>query len=506
MNQFASSQSAFDKPFDVVYRLLHGTTISRGIDVAFAGRVAALVLGMMLAIIRLVDAATITLSPGANIQSAVNANPSGTAFILKSGVYWRQSVIPRSGDSFVGQAGADLNGSQSLTSWVQSGSYWMNSGAPAQNNPYGPSSSYCSDPSTGCVYPQDLYLNDKPLVHELNLPITPGQWYFDYTNDIIYMADNPTGQKVELSVASQAFSGYVDGVTVQNLIVEKYATPLMGGAIGPYGSNWLINSNEVRLNHAAGIKPQYGKENNEQILSNNVHDNGEEGISVGGGTGTLIEYNTIANNNYANILYWFEVGGGKISATVNAQILNNTYSNNNGTGIWSDCGATGTIISGNTVTGSLHDGIRYEISHYGTISNNTLTNNAQNAISGVCTSNAREIVLADSDNTDVTGNTITTNCAGITLTQGGRNLEVNDAVIDNRITYPGLTKLRNPIGGVDPTLPYTVFDPANQNYFDYNVYHFASSALSLTNWVYNATGLSWAGWQAGGEDIHGSAD
>jgi hypothetical protein len=60
------------------------------------------------------------------------------------------------------------------------------------------------DPSTGCVYPQDLYLNDTPLVHKLALPITSGPWYFDYTNDIVYIADNPTGQTLELGVARQA--------------------------------------------------------------------------------------------------------------------------------------------------------------------------------------------------------------------------------------------------------------------------------------------------------------
>ena len=81
----------------------------------------------------------------------------------------------------------------------------------------------------------------------------------------------------------------------------------------------------MRLNHAAGIKPANGNDNYEQILSNNVHDNGQEGISVGGGTGTLVEYNTISNNNYLNLADGFESGGGKIAATTNAQVLNNTY-------------------------------------------------------------------------------------------------------------------------------------------------------------------------------------
>jgi hypothetical protein len=59
---------------------------------------------------------------------------------------------------------------------------------------------------------------------------------------------------------------------------------------------------------------------------------------------------------------------------------------------------------------------------------------------------------------------------------------------------------------MNPNPPFTLFDPANANYFDYNVYHFIPSTLALKNWVYNTTSLSWVNWQATGQDIHGSAD
>jgi parallel beta-helix repeat protein len=458
-----------------------------------------------------VQAATVELSPGVNIQSVVNANPAGTSFILQPGLYRKQTVVPKAGDSFTGQTGVDLNGSQVLTNWVKSSSYWTATGAPALNSPYGPPSNSCNDPTTGCAYPQDLYLNNKPLVHKLALPITPGQWYFDYAKDVIYLADNPVGQTVELGVAQQAFSGYVNGVTVKNLIVEKYATPLMLGAIAPYGANWTIKSNEVRLNHGAGIKPGRGKGSYEQILSNNVHDNGEEGIAVGGGTGTLIEYNTISNNGYANTLDGNEEGGGKIAGTTNAQVINNTYSNNNGVGLWADSGATGTVFSGNKITGSRLDGIRHEISHYGIISSNTLINNAQYGGSGACSRNSREVVLCESDHTTASNNTIKSNCAGITMTQSTRKPAATtyNSVVHNSISYSGSTVIQNLIGAQDSQTPPTLFDPANHNYFDYNTYHFSSPALlTLKHWrwgIGNPT-LSWSGWQAEGQDINGSAD
>ena len=420
-----------------------------------------------------------------------------------------QSLRPNAGDSFTGQAGAILNGSQVLTNWVKNGSYWTSAGAPALNTPYGDPSLFCMDPTTGCVYPQDLYLNNAPLVHKLALPITSGQWYFDYPNDVIYMANNPAGQTVELGVAQLAFRGPLNNVTIQNLIVEKYATGLINGAITTSGSGWTIKSNEVRLNHAAGIKPANGNDNGEQILSNNVHDNGQEGISVGGGTGTLVEYNTISRNNYLNLADGFESGGGKIAATTNARVINNTYVNNNGNGLWGDDGATGTVFSGNTISGSRLSGIRYEISHYGTITNNTLTNNDQYQGSGTCNAGV-EIFLASADHTSVSGNTITSNCAGVMLTQDGRNSVVYNSVTHNTITYPGSVSIPYRIGAMDSMTPMTMFDANSNNYFDYNTYHFSSpNLLTAGNWTWNSRGnlsYPWLGWQAAGEDANGTAD
>jgi parallel beta-helix repeat protein len=457
---------------------------------------------------------TVTLRPGADIQAAVDANPVGTAFILTAGVYREQSIIPKSGDSFTGQPGAVLNGSQVLTNWIHNGSYWTNNGAPALSTPYGDPSLYCADHTTGCVYPQDLYFDNKPLVHKLALPISSGQWYFDYKSDVVYIADDPSGHTVELGVTPQAFHGYANNVTVQNLTIEKYATTLNSGAVSPYGQDWTIKSNEVRLNHAAGIKPQYNKDNFETIINNYVHDNGQEGIAVGGGTGTLVEYNTISSNDYAFVLS--ESGGGKIAATTNARVMNNKYINNNSVGLWGDSGATGTVFSGNTIQGSQLDGIRYEISHSGTITNNTLIDNAQYQGTGACSTNAREIVLSESDTTNVSGNKITTNCGGIAITEGTRQLAFDDSISNNSFSYSGNVTLPNRIGGFDapPGTSYAgaIYDPANKDTFDNNAYHFVSrSMLNLNNWIWKGPNgrmspLNWAEWKAAGLDAHGTAD
>ena len=50
------------------------------------------------------------INPGDSIQNAVNANPEGTTFVIKTGVHRRQSVIPKSGMTFAGEPGAVLDG------------------------------------------------------------------------------------------------------------------------------------------------------------------------------------------------------------------------------------------------------------------------------------------------------------------------------------------------------------------------------------------------------------
>jgi len=457
-------------------------------------------------------AGTITVSPGTNIQMAINAHQPGTTFVLTSGVYRQQTLQPRDGDIFTGQSGAILNGSTVVTNWVKQNGHWTSSGEPALAKAAGPSSKWCRDGSTGCVYPQDLFLNNRPLVHKLSLPISSGQWYFNYGSRVIYMADNPGGQTVELSVSQNAFKGNANNVTVQGLTIEKYAAPLLGGAIQPTGSGWVIQNNTVMLNHGEGIKVEG---NNEQVLNNSVHDNEEEGACAGGGTGDLFKNNNVYNNNnnsFAKVAYGIEMGGGKFSSTTNAQIINNTFSNNDGNGIWVDGLAVGTSVKGNTVTRNIKDGIRCEYSHNCMISGNTLVDNDQNSATGACTLYSREITITASDHATVTGNTITSNCAGIYVGGQQRNefiVPFDNVVTDNSITYTGSGQITNLIGGMDKAL--MLFNPANENYFDYNSYHFNSAhQLTVQNWMWGGYGnlfaKNWSQWRAAGQDTHGSAD
>ena len=54
----------------------------------------------------------------------VRQNRPGTDFRIRAGVYRLQSIIPKDGDSFMGEPGAVLNGAQRLAQFSRSGRLW----------------------------------------------------------------------------------------------------------------------------------------------------------------------------------------------------------------------------------------------------------------------------------------------------------------------------------------------------------------------------------------------
>src|SRR6266404_9788865 len=180
----------------------------------------------------------VDIYPGTNIQSVVSANPAGTLYTLKSGVHRLQTILPKSGDVYQGEQGTIMNGATLLTSFSQQGSWWVATGQLQQGVVN--TSVACQPGWDGCQYPEQLFFDDVPLQHVSSLSaIGPGKWYFDYSGRAIYLADNPSGHKVETSITPHAFTAGFTNVTIQNLTIEKYASPSQDATISP-GNNWTI--------------------------------------------------------------------------------------------------------------------------------------------------------------------------------------------------------------------------------------------------------------------------
>ena len=345
---------------------------------------------------------------GESIQAAVNANPAGTTFWLKAGVYHGQTVAPKDGMTFVGEVGAVLDG------------------------------------------------------------------------------DN---------TAQQAFFSTADNVTIRNLVVQNYNTPLQNGAIrGDWNAStgWVIEYNEVKNNHAAGIYVS----NQSTIRNNYVHHNGQIGI-LGRGNGAVVTGNEIAfNNTGGNDPNW-EAGGTKFLYSEGLRFANNYVHDNIGPGVWFDINNHDCIIEGNRVEDNTHAGIFYEISYGAVIRNNTVRAN------GGTGSIARSgILISASPDVEVYGNTLSGNSNGIVGLQANRsdapstslgkpfvsNLWVHDNNVSQSRGYTGL---------VDQMGDGGIF--SRNNKFDRNTYYVSS----LSNPFYGKGGaMSVSEWKAAGFDVN----
>jgi parallel beta-helix repeat protein len=469
-------------------------------------------------------AATVTLSGGSNIQNAVSNNPAGTTFVLDSGTYRGSSVTSlKNGDSFIGDTGAIMDGAKLLTGWTQvtikGGHYWTTAGDTPLTTPScgggvtvnGSTVPCCLAGYPGCHYVQDLYLDDIEYQHVTSLAdvVAGTSWYYDFSGrdggilNNIYLAadDDPNFDTVELGDTTQAFASSASNITIKNLIIEKYASAIDSGTVEVNGPNWLIQDNEVRLNHGVGISDKYGGDN-VQVLGNNVHNNGQIGVG-GPGKGGLWDSNTIAYNNADGVNTDFCAGGSKFTGS-NITISNNIAHDNYGPGLWSDDGAAYNNYDYNTSYNNFAGGIRYETSRYGVITNNTVYGNTKNA----------QIVYTGSDHGRITGNTVIDNGHGgivVLNTVGSRKGTVYQ-VVDTQVTGNMIWISSNATdvvaGSLDkaqPAQPGIFTNPTN--FFDYNIYQFSGSVRASWRWGETASSLkpmSWSAWRASSQDPHGT--
>jgi hypothetical protein len=477
------------KRFQLLFRDVHCNSL--------AGLIPAL---LLTAVVAQPQTLTVTLSPGANVQSIVNANPENTTFLFQPGIYRLQSIQPKNGDSFVGQNNPILSGARVLTAFTRQGNYWVAGGQTQQGQLAG----VCLAQHPMCQYPEDLYFDNVPLLHVASLSaVGPGSWYFDYPNHNIYFFDNPTGHLVETSVTRSAFWGPAANVTINGLTIEKYAIPAQFGAIGDQypGPNWTVTNNEVRWNHGTGIALL----SSSHATLNYCHHNGEKGIG-GTGSNVLVQGNQVSFNNWAGFDPTWEAGGMKFALTTNLTVSGNSVHDNAGPGIWADIGNINTLIESNVVINNTAGaGIQDEISYSAIIRDNTVS---YNTIANPIWLWGSQILIQNSQNVQVYENTVqvlATGGNGIGIIQQNRGsgaygpyLAINNSVHNNTISYGG------GVSSSGLVADYNLQDllQSGNNSFDYNTYQLSDPNWYHWNW---GPGVTWSGLQQAGQELHGTA-
>ena len=461
----------------------------------------------------------VRIDVGVDPRVVVGAYPAGTVFVFAAGVHRLVGpIVPRVGDVFVGEPGAVLSGARLLSSFEREGGLWVVAGQTQQGRRIGE----CEPDSPRCAFPEDLFIDDVPLRHVASLAdVVPGAWFFDYENDRIVFADDPSGRRVETSVARAAFASAADAVTIRDLVIEKFANPARpGGAIqavvtgapSSYGERWIIENNIVRLNHGAGITAGHGA----QIRGNRVLWNGQMGLGGGWGHGTLVEGNEIAYNNWAGFYQHWEAGGAKWAVSDGLVVRGNHAHHNRGNGLWTDINNINTLYEYNVSEYNARNGIFHEVSYRATIRYNTLQyNGIERGHEEHRYVDGAGVLVAHSPDVTVYGNVVKGNWNGIIGLQGNRgsgtygayevrNLSVYDNDIEVRYWPDGYSLRGRPEGvhgrsGVFRNGGFDgVWDEEANNRFDRNRYTILTD--TTRHWFWANADRDFAAWQAFGQD------
>lgn len=448
-----------------------------------------------------IPAGLVVIASGQSIQAAVDANPEGTSFLLTAGYYRRQTVRPKAGNAFYGERGSDcsrlsvLSGASFLRRFEPAGELWVATGQTQEGQQHG----FCEAGWDRCSHPEDLFLDGEPLKHATSLDgLQPGEWFFDYEGDAIYLAEDPGGRLVETSVTRVAFKPTAPDVRIEGLVVEKYAIPGQMGAVGEQSpqSGWQIVDNEVRWNHGVGIQTGDGN----LVARNHVHHNGQLGIG-GVGTGIQVEGNEIAYNNFAHFLPVWEAGGAKFSLTTDLVVRDNCVHHNRGHGLWTDTDNVGTLHQGNVVYWNLGQGIFHEISGQAVIRDNRVGHNG--AVGGWLY--GTNILLSTSRDVEVTENRVEVNpsfgnaIAVVWQDRGEAYTAIGNEIHHNDVTFLGSGGVMGAASDFEAGHAQ-IFEG---NVFDANSYHMPS--LPAGHFAWNGTTLIFTSFQAAGQEATGTA-
>ena len=452
----------------------------------------------------------VTLNPGDNIQTIVNAHPAGSTYTLTAGTYRQQSVTPKTGDTFTGEYGAVMNGSAILTGFTQSGSTWYVTGQTQDAYGYGD----CQGSYPECSKPNELFIDDTRIEHVSSLgAVTADTWYFDYDADTIYIGIDPTGHTIENSITAHAFlsDGTNNNVTITNLIIEKYASSAQRGAIWAWtGSGtgevtgWTVTYNEVRNNHGAGIV--FGSD--WTVTNNYVHHQGQIGIS-GAGDNTLVEANEISYNNQAGFDPGWEAGGTKFAYTDSLVVRNNYAHHNNGPGLWTDIENVNVLYDSNIVTYNGWSGLMHEISHAGEITGNFSGYNGYQFDTYVF---GAQIIAQNSEHLDIHDNTVVVDESyghGIIVLNQDRNVAgafntIHSNTIYNLGTQNNIVAFagNDDCPSCDPPLDLTGYSGVTEtNTFDYDTYYMYTP-LGY-HWGYDYADRQFTDFQTYGQETNG---
>ena len=452
----------------------------------------------------------VKLRPSVALSAKIAKRPEGTTFCLAPGTYRISSpLVLKRGQKLIGTGRRKtfISGAKRVRA-TKEGAYSVITGQTTLGTSGSGAAADCDpvegkDPGSMCIYRDQVFLDDKSLWQVGSLgELSSGEFFWDYGANKIYLASDPSGRKLELSVTPAGISGG-SRVELRNLVVEKFGNGVQTGAISA-SSDWLIVDVEARLNHGGGIHMGPGT----VVRASFIHHNGQLGIhggqpSCSRAKGLVLADSELSYNNAAGYNYGWEGGGTKWTHTDGLIARNNYVHDNYGSGLWTDGPNINVLFEGNRVKGNFSSGIVHELGYAAVIRDNVVRGNGfghpiQGDVWGA------GIRIDQSRDVEVYGNTVEDNAAGITATQepaGDQcglgsdaevaNLSVHDnTIVQQRGVAAGL-RLRN-----EPDQAY--YTSMNNRWTD-NDYTLSDAANGLHFYWANEE-MEWRTWRSYGQD------
>ena len=275
----------------------------------------------------------VLIKPGQSIQAEVDRNPSGTAFVLGAGRHSNQSIVPKSGDSFIGEPGAILDGGGTVNSAFGPGST-----RPAnvtirrlEITNYGPTSSGADYYGTGAVTAGGHsagegtrgWVVDSNYIHDnRGMGIRIGHTMTVRGNRILHNA-GPHG------LGGIGDSTLIEGNEIATSNYNRAFDPgfSAGGFKFVESIGLVVKNNWIHHNYGNGAWGDIANRNM-TFDGNTVEDNSHTGIFYEISYGCKVTNNTVRRNGLGDAGNWLYPAGILIAHSPDCEVSGNTLEGN----------------------------------------------------------------------------------------------------------------------------------------------------------------------------------
>jgi len=266
----------------------------------------------------------VTITPGTSIQAKVNAYPAGTQFLIKAGTYYNQRIVPKSGDIFVGEAGAILDGKNSTAYAFERGTKPYPNGVQIKGLII---QHYASPDQHGAILAGTSKTQSTTGWLIQDCEIRYNKYAGIKLGNKIKVLNNYIHHNGQIGISGSGDSVLVQGneIAFNNYQKTFDFGKVLGGAKF-VNTRWLqVRQNNVHDNQGNGLWMDI--DNIYALIENNTSTkNSGAGIMHEIGYDAVIRNNTATGNGYARD--WVTGAGILISASANAQVYGNTVLDN----------------------------------------------------------------------------------------------------------------------------------------------------------------------------------